>query len=381
MRRQNRSLSRLTPIPCALFALVGMTLAQILAWPTISAAEAQGISVKDLARIRGEGESVLQGVGLVMGLPGTGDSGKELVAARPLAQVLQNAGVPVPDLKELEKSKSVALVMVTCTVPARGALTDDKLDAHVTALNSAKSLRGGRLFLAPLAGPIPGMPVYAIAEGAIDIELSPVPTTARVRLGARIIRDIPTGSVAETFDLILEPTFAGWASAAQIASSINDAYFNSPVHRGPPVASQVNDRAIRIEIPEQERSNPGAFVADVLNTPINPELLRLPAMVVVNSRTGAIVVTRDVRIGAVAITHKDLTITTTLPPPEPTPADPMIERTRWTGLETDARPSEEARLSDLLRALDRLDVPSQDQVEILQTLHKSGRLHAHLVID
>jgi flagellar P-ring protein precursor FlgI len=358
-----------------------MTLAQILAWPTISAAEAQGISVKDLARIRGEGESVLQGVGLVMGLPGTGDSGKELVAARPLAQVLQNAGVPVPDLKELEKSKSVALVMVTCTVPARGALTDDKLDAHVTALNSAKSLRGGRLFLAPLAGPIPGMPVYAIAEGAIDIELSPVPTTARVRLGARIIRDIPTGSVAETFDLILEPTFAGWASAAQIASSINDAYFNSPVHRGPPVASQVNDRAIRIEIPEQERSNPGAFVADVLNTPINPELLRLPAMVVVNSRTGAIVVTRDVRIGAVAITHKDLTITTTLPPPEPTPADPMIERTRWTGLETDARPSEEARLSDLLRALDRLDVPSQDQVEILQTLHKSGRLHAHLVID
>jgi flagellar basal body P-ring protein FlgI len=59
----------------------------------------------------------------------------------------------------------------------------------------------------------------------------------------------------------------------------------------------------------------------------------------------------------------------------------MIERTRWTGLETDARPSEEARLSDLLRALDRLDVPSQDQVEILQTLHKSGRLHAHLVID
>lgn len=344
-------------------------------------AEAQSITIKDLARLKGEGESVLRGVGLVMGLPGTGDSGKELVSARPLAQVLQNAGVPVPDLRELQKSKSVALVMVTCTIPATGALTDDRLDVHVATLNSAKSIKGGRLFLAPLSGPIPGQAVFAIAEGAVDIEDPTVATTGRVRLGARMVRDVPTGAISRTFDLILEPTFSGWSAASQVAIAINDGYFASPIHRGPAVATQIDDRVVRVVIPDPELDNPGPFVADVMSTPVNPELLHLPAMVVVNSRTGAIIVTKDVRIGPVAITHKDLTITTTVPPPEPTPADPMIERSRWTGVETDARPAEQARLTDLLRALDRLDIPSQDQIEILQTLHKSGRLHARLVVD
>lgn len=193
-------LSTLRRAACALLAVLAIG---------VPCANAQTITVKDLARIRGQGESVLRGVGLVMGLPGTGDSGKELVSARPLAQVLQNAGVPVPDLKELEKSRSVALVMVTCTIPASGALTDDKLDVHVTTLNSAKSLRGGRLFLSPLAGPNPGMPVYAIAEGAVEIEDATVLTTGRVRAGARMVRDVPTGAVGQTFDIVLESTFAG----------------------------------------------------------------------------------------------------------------------------------------------------------------------------
>ncbi|MBX3317359.1 MAG: flagellar basal body P-ring protein FlgI [Phycisphaeraceae bacterium] len=367
---------RLLPIRCVVLALCAIAAAS-----HTHLAHAQSITVKDLARVKGEGESVLRGVGLVMGLPGTGDSGKELVSARPLAQVLQNAGVPVPDLKELQKSKSVALVMVTCTVPASGALTDDRLDVHIATLNSAKSIRGGRLFLSPLSGPIPGQAVFAIAEGAVEIEDPSVPTTGRVRLGARLVRDIPTGTISRTFDLVLEPTFSGWSAASQIAIAINDGYFASPIHRGPPVAVQVDDRVIRIQIPDPELDNPGPFVADVMSTPLNPELLRLPAMVVVNSRTGAIIVTKDVRIGPVAITHKDLTITTTVPAPVPSPADPLIERSRWAGLETDARPVEQARLSDLLRALDRLDIPSQDQIEILQTLHKSGRLHARLVID
>lgn len=365
------------PFRYAVFALCALVAAAL----PLGRAHSQSITVKDLARVKGEGESVLRGVGLIMGLPGTGDSGKELVSARPLAQVLQSAGVPVPDLRDLQKSKSVALVMVTCTVPAGGAMTDDRLDVHVTTLNSAKSIKGGRLFLSPLSGPIPGQAVFAIAEGAVEVEDPTVPTTGRVRLGARLVRDISTGAIASTFDLILEPTFAGWSAASQVAIALNDGYFASPVHRGPPVATQIDDRTVRINVPEPEQENPGPFVADLMNTPVNPELLRLPAMVVVNARTGAIIVTKDVRIGPVAITHKDLTITTTVPAPEPTPADPLIERTRWTGLETDARPAEQARLSDLLRALDRLDIPSHDQIEILQTLHKSGRLHARLVID
>src|SRR5688500_3859850 len=114
-----------------------------------AAPHANATTVGELARIRGQGESVIQGIGLVVGLPGTGDSGKELAVARPLAAVLANNGVPIADFDELKSSKSVALVSVMCTVPAGGARVDDRFDVTVACLHSATSLEGGILYLAP----------------------------------------------------------------------------------------------------------------------------------------------------------------------------------------------------------------------------------------
>lgn len=345
---------------------------------------ARATDVQTLARIKGQGESVLRGVGLVVGLPGTGDSGKELAMSRPLSELLKNNGMPVATLRELAASRAVALVSVTCTISASGVLPDDRLDVSVSVLNSAKSLKGGRLYLTPLLGPRVGSDVYAFAEGAVDIEDEMIPTAGRVRVGARVVRSTREMLIeGGVFDLILEPYFAGWASATRVAASIDDQYRTDPQAQHASIASAVDDRTIRVSIPKSELPNRAAFVADVLSTPVNVALLGLAPQVVCNQRSGAIVVTGDVEISPGIITHKDLVITTTIPAPAPTAQDPLVTRTRWAQIGTDSSlsPTQNARLSDLLNAFKQLDIPVPDQISILQMLAKGGRLRARLIVD
>lgn len=345
---------------------------------------ASGTTVQELVRVKGQGESVIRGMGIVMGLAGTGDSGKDLVLARPLAELLKNHGNPVASLRELERSKSAALVIVTCTIPIAGAVVDDRIDVAVSVVNSASSLKGGRLFLCPLIGPYADSPTFAFAEGPIDIEDTTTPTTGRVRGGARMVRttrEIDTTSA--TLDLIVEPHFAGWGPASQIASAIDTQYQSDPNAGHSSIAEVLDDRTIRVTIPQAERPKRAAFIADVLATPVNVSLLGLPAQVVCNQRTGAIIVTGDVEISPGIITHKDLVITTTVPAPTPSATDPLITRSRWAQVGTDkpSSPTQNAKLTDLLSAFKQLDIPVGDQISILQMLSKAGRLRAKLVVD
>ncbi|MCW5776105.1 MAG: flagellar basal body P-ring protein FlgI [Phycisphaeraceae bacterium] len=346
-----------------------------------AAAQTGKTTVRELTRFADESEFVLRGLGLVIGLSGTGDSGKDLALAQQLAEVFRNSGNPIPDYKALERTKSVALVMVTCSIPPGGARVNDALDVTVSVVGSASSLRGGELFITPLQGPTPGSPLYAMAYGPITLEDPSVPTRARVRMGAKLTRDVKADAPAGRLDLVLDPPFRGYASASQIAGTINDTYFNAPVAGERRIARAVDDRTIRVEVPEVERADPAPFIAEILATPIDVALLRLPARVIVNSATGSIVMTADVRISPVAITHNGLTITTTIPPPVPTDVDPLIDRTRWAGLSAGARPADAARLQDLLTAFKQLDIPPADQITIIQQLAKSGNLHAELIVD
>lgn len=338
-------------------------------------------TVQELTRLKGQGESVLRGLGLVMGLPGTGDSGKELAMARPLAQWLKNNGNEPGALRELNGVKNVAVVSVTVVVPATGALADDTLDVEVVAINSCKSLKGGRLSLCPLMGPYVGDEHFGLAEGSIDIDPS-TPTVGKVRLGARMVRDIRMPEVKDVFELIIQPHFAGWSSATQIVSTINDQQRANPGDAEPPVAEVMDERTIRISIPKAERPQRAAFIADIMSTEVNPRLLGLPAMVICNRRSGAIILTADVTVNPVAITHRDLTITTTTPAPTPTAQDPLIDREKWMSITPrDTSTSQTARLADLLAAFNRLDIQVDQQVEILQMLAKGGQLQGKLVID
>lgn len=346
------------------------------------AASAGATTVRDVARIAGQGVSELQGVGLVIGLPGTGDSSKEVALARPLAQVLANNGLPVPDLENLKNGRAVALVMITCETPAEGALPDDRFDVIVSVIYSASSLAGGQLYLAPLTGPYKGAPVFAIASGPIELDDPEVPTRARVRGGAKMVRAVTPPPVEGVFDLIIHPHYAGHRTAAHVASRIRDEYLLRPQGTGEmsTIASAIDDRTVRITVPAGARVRMAEFIADVLSTDVDPGQLDLAAKVIVNRATGAMIVTGDVEISLVAISHKNLVIRKIIPPPEPTPRDPLIETDRVVGI-GEGRPRDRAKLDDLLGAFKQLSVPVDDQIQILQMLHKTGRLHAELVID
>jgi len=334
-------------------------------------------TVKELTRISGQGESVLQGLGVVMGLPGTGDNGKDPTVARPLARILENNFNPVERLSEVSSVKSVALVMVTCRTPAIAARADDKFDVTVTVLGTATSLKGGVLYLTPLTEPRPGGRAYAIASGKIDIEDPTSPTTGKVRAGAQIIRDLPSAVLDTSFELTIEPHAAGWSTARLLAAMINE----NAQPQGPAVAFAMDERTVRVAIPENERSAKAAFLDSVLSANVPTSLLDLPAQVICNLRAGVIVVTGDVEISPGVISHRDLVITTTIPTPQPSIINPLVERNRYATLDTQKRPKDQAKLSDLLAALKQLDIPPAEQIEVLQLLHKTGRLHARLTME
>jgi len=347
---------------------------------------AAATTVNELARIKGQGENILRGQGLVFGLKGTGESGKELMLAQQLAQYYRNNGSPVPDLADLKNVKNVAIVNVTIKIPEGGARIDDAFDVSVESVHSATSLAGGVLYITPMLGPNkdPKDTPWAFAEGSIIIENPAFPTKGRIRGGGHLVKDILRGDVGDSFTLVLRPHFQGWGSTNIIATAITEQYYNKG-SRGlsglPPVATVLDDRSIRIDIPATERMDRSGFIGDVLATKINVALLKLPAQVIYNSETQMIILTGDVEISPVAITQKDLTITTTAPAPVATPANPMIETKHWTGLSTGAKEGDRAKLQDLLNAFNQLKIGVPEQIAILAMLEKSGKLHARLIRD
>ncbi len=326
-------------------------------------------TVGDLTRIKGQGEIVLRGLGLVTGLKGTGDSQKEMATVRPLISLLTNEGNAPAGADDRPATKSVAVVLVTAVAHA-GAVRDDQLDVTVTTLGSCKSLEGGQLFLTPLRGPTQknSGTIFAIAEGPIEIEDATSPTRARVTRAARMIEDIPPPAIEAQFDLVINEAFAGFQAASHLAESINAAV--QP--QGPAIARVVDARIVRVSIPDHERADKAGFLAAVQGADVNPGFLGIGAKVVYNAARGIIVVSSDVQISPVAITQKDLTITTAT-------AAPGAER--WTGVQTQAQGSPNARLTDLITALRQLNVPVSEQIAVIRTLHRCGALHAELIED
>ncbi|MBL0870898.1 MAG: flagellar basal body P-ring protein FlgI [Phycisphaerales bacterium] len=346
------------------------------------------ISIQEIARLEGQGEVVLRGIGIVTGLKGTGDSGQDLVLARPLAKIYESNGNPLGDLRELSKSKSAALVIITCTIPASGARVQDKLDVHVTVSHSATSLAGGRLFLSPLQGPLPGQGVFAFAEGSISLEDPNTLTSGVIRGGAMVTHDILMPVGQDRIRLVIHPHLRSFSVTERVASTINARFQDPGSFADPsaqpevvPMARAIDDAVVEVDVPMESRKNPAGFISDCLTATMDPSELRLPAKVVVNQRTGTIIVTGNVEISPVAIAHKDLVVTTTTPAVLPTPANPQTRTTRWTAAGTTNRASDRARIQDLLQAFKQLDVPVADQINILTQMHRSGRLHAQLVIE
>lgn len=367
----------------AVFAQAGRPPADLAEAQAFARAETATISVREIVRLGGQGKSTLRGMGIVTGLRGTGDSGNEAVLARPLAQFYANSGNPIPDLKELSKSKAAAVVFLWAEIPEEGGRKGDRFDVYVKVSHSASSLAGGMLDISPALGPLPGHGVFGLASGRVRIEDTSMPTVGVVKEGLQLIEDILMPELEGSFELVVKPFYRGWSTTSVLAQQINESITSllDEENAPPPIARAVDETTVRIVIPENERSNPANFVANILSKRLSPDLLKLPAQVICNERTGVIVATGNVEISPMAIAHKDLVVTTTTPAPLPTPADPLVKQEKWVGVGTAGRASERARLQDLLAAFKQLDVPVTEQIAILIEMHKAGRLHARMVFE
>lgn len=348
----------------------------------LCATSAAATEIQSLVRLKGHEHNTLTGLGLVVGLNGTGDQSKDaFIAAQPMAQLLANLGNGVLRLEELAKADAFAVVLVTVEIPATGAREGDRIDIHVETLFNAKSLAGGRLVPSMLRLPLPDsidLEPLAMATGSIIVEGSN-PRSGIVRGGAQLLADFRMNPVASdgSITLVLKEPYAGYPVASVMAAAINEEF----VPNGYPNIATVQDaRNIRILVPDVELADPANFIATIMTLSIDPTILRTPARVVVNQRTGSIVITGNVEISPITISHAGLSITTITPPPVPTPADPVYETSRWAVIDPSPDPSRaRARLLDLKDALDQLRIPAKDQIAIFYQLKRAGALHAEII--
>jgi flagellar P-ring protein precursor FlgI len=347
---------------------------------TLAARASASIAVQDMVRLDGYGTDVLLGLGLVVGLDGTGDGGESLPTMRALAKLMEHRGMAVPNLIELSASQSVALVSVTARLPKEGVRKGDVFDAEVSVLSSATSLIGGELLLAPLAGPLPGQGVYAMSSGRIELD-GPTPTSGRVRNGVRMIEDVdkPLISANGVLRLQILPRYAGATTASLIESQINQSVLT--LTSTAEVARAVDDRTIEVLVSEEYLADPVTFVSEILKIRFDESLLTLSAKVIVNEREGVWTSTGNVTLSPAVVSHENLVVTTVVPPDPPTPENPQITVGTVTSVGEPGDRRREARLEDLRLAMNELAVPIEDQIAILHQLNKVGALHAEFIVE
>src|SRR5215471_3053182 len=235
-----------------------LLIVSMIAWS--APAEARTL-LKSICRVKGQEENSLQGLGLVVGLKGTGDGGNFLPTIRSLSTAMQLMGSPAGKggAADLKDAKNVALVMVTATVPAAGARQGDLLDCTVSSIGGAKSLAGGTLMMTPLQGPmVKSDRVYANAQGSISINDAKLPTTGRIFRGSRLEEDFFNAFTKDgKLTLVLNKNYADFQVAQDVAELVNSQLsFQS---NGAVLARAMNQMNIEVFIPPQYRDDPVSF--------------------------------------------------------------------------------------------------------------------------
>ncbi len=338
--------------------------------------------IKHIARLKGQEEITIQGMGLVIGLNGTGDGPAYAPTLRGLAAMLAKMNTPLGEagLRELKEAKNVALVMVTATIPGSGARQGDQLECIVSSIGAAKSLENGYLVTTALLSPQVGNDrVYGIAQGPVSLDNPRAKTVARIRQGCQLEEDFFNSFIKDhKITLVLNKSHADFEVAQEMASLINNQlgsylsdykYEDSTSSRErPPIARAKDQVNIEITIPKQYRDDPVDFVSQVMSIQmIEPQT---GGRVIINERAGSIVISGEVEIGSVAVTQNNLVIET--------PGVPPVG-SRFVGVETTPKPT--AKLKNLVEALNGLQVPVADQITIIKGIERDGKLHGILVIE
>jgi flagellar P-ring protein FlgI len=335
-------------------------------------ARAEGTAVRDIVHLQGARQNKLMATSLVVGLGGTGDT-KSLETLRSLAYMLRQYGHDGVVLEGINTA-NVALVQVTATIPEQGARNGDRLDVRVASLNGAKSLKGGRLVQCTMLGPMATPISFALADGDVILEDPKNATVGTIKGGAVMERDFtPTYMVDGKITLVMEASHARWAIATTVAKIINDAE-GEP---GKPIAVATGPAQVVVTVPTVELAASAGFITRILDLPVlMPDL---EACIVINRRTGTIMITSDVQIDPVVFSQDGLTITTVTPEPAPTAAQPKVVAEKFQVFAAGPTDKESASARRLIEAFNRLAVPVDDQIAVIWTLQKTGRLHAKVI--
>ena len=354
-----------------------------------AAAEGE-VRIKDLGRMAGWRDNALVGYGLVSGLAGTGDSGRNRATRQSIANMLSRFDLQLP--ADDVNARNVAAVMVTASLPAfaRGG---DTIDATVTSIGDARSLAGGTLLLAPLKGP--DGRVYALAQGAVSVggyrydangNLSQKnhPTVGMLSGGAtvEIATPEPRGEAPRNATFVLST--ADYTTATRVADAINRAHGEG--------LAEVRDAAgVDIQIPEGWRQRVPRFLAAIESLPVKPDVR---ARVVINERTGTVVTGGDVRISRVAVSHGDLKVSVVTDNAVSQPllvrqAGPEVRTQEYANSRIAVQESgagvfvgpNNNTVADLVQALHRMRTSARDVISILQAVKAAGALHADLVVQ
>ncbi len=351
-------------------------------------APAHADKIRDLVQVAGVRSNQLIGYGLVVGLDGSGDQTTQApFTTQSLENMLQQFGITVP-ASARPQLKNAAAVMVTADLPPF-AKPGQTIDVTVASIGNAKSIRGGQLLMAPLRGADGN--VYAVAQGSVvvggisaqgksgsSVQVN-ISASGRIPNGASVER-VVASSFAGGGDLMLNLNTADFTTAARIATAINHAY-------GAGTAQPVDGGTVSVRGP-QDPAQKVAWLGAIQNLDVQPG--DAPARIVVNSRTGTVVIGSDVRVSAAAVAHGAIQVTISEQAQVSQPAP--FSRGGQTAIvpSSSVQVSEEGAhmfkfgpgvsLDTIVRAVNQVGATPSDLISILQALKQAGALHADLVV-
>lgn len=349
-------------------------------------ATAQSVRVKEIAAVQGVRSNMLTGYGLVVGLDGSGDQTTQMpYTGQSMANFLQQYGLTLPPGAN-PQLKNVAAVMVTAELPPF-AQPGQAIDVTVSSMGNAKSLRGGTLIVTPLRAA--DGEIYALAQGNLmvggagaaaggsKVQINHL-SAGRIPGGGQVERAVPTPlHTGDTLDLGLNSN--DFQTASRVTDAINKAL-------GAGTASAIDGRVVRLNAPA-DPSQRVAFLARVEEVRIESSVPS--AKVVINARTGSIVMNQAVTLGSVAVAHGNLSVSVSSTPVISQPApfsggetvvreQASIQISQDKGALIHMGPA--AKLADVVKALNTLGATPQDLIAILQAIKASGALNAELEI-
>lgn len=346
-----------------------------------------GIRIKELTRVQGVEQKPLVGYGLVVGLNGTGDTRRTNFTTQSVVNMLQRFGLNVPESQM--RVRNVAAVMVTTEAP-NFLVTGDRLAVDVSSLGDAKSLEGGLLLMTPLMDE--SGELYAMAQGAVSVGGFSVQTTGGggVRQNHTLVGHIPEGAILQKTlgeeysygdTLFLSLRNGDFTTGQRMVEAINQK-FNQDL------AFDKNPRTIGVQIPDAYRQNgqQSKFIAELEQIEIDPDV---PARVVINERTGTVVVGGNVKLLPAAVAHGNLSVEIQSQPIVSQPAPfsqgqtvvvPNTQATVYTDEGKMTAISATASVQEVAQALNTLGLTPRDIIAVLQALKEAGSLQAELKI-